>query len=59
MWLSQRKESDVYDRVSLAQLRREYTSDTEKAFLENLIASSQEGVPHPQAPDDPEMRLYR
>ena len=46
--------------VPLSTLRRQYTTDAEKKFLEDKIIKVQNGRNHPQDPlgEDPEMKLY-
>ena len=44
--------------VALCNLRKEYSSDAGKKFLEEKVIGQQEGRPHPQDPMNPEMRLY-
>ena len=43
--------------VPLSTLRKEYTSPEEKRFLHKVI-TEQAGRPHPQSPEDQEMRLF-
>ena len=53
-----RDEDHNWAEVALCNLRKEYSSDAGKKFLEDKIVGQQEGRPHPQDPMNPEMRLY-
>ena len=53
-----RDEDSNWAEVALCNLRKEYSSDAGKKFLEDKIVGEQEGRPHPQDPNNPEMRLY-
>lgn len=53
-----RDEDTNWAEVALCNLRKEYSSEAGKKFLEDKIVCQQEGRPHPQDPSNPEMRLY-
>ncbi|CAE7552891.1 unnamed protein product [Symbiodinium necroappetens] len=57
--LAERKTSDVYVELPLEELRRTYTTEAQKKFLEGTILQKQQVCPHPQDPGNAEMRLYR
>ena len=52
-----KEESDNWAELPLCQLRKIYTTETEKKFLQKIV-DEQEGTPHPQDPKNPEMRRY-
>eukprot|EP00435_Cladocopium_sp_Y103_P032410 s4719_g8.t1 len=57
---SQRDDTSQWSELPLCELRKQFTSDAEKRFLETGIVGKQTGRRHPQDHDDtnPELRLY-
>ena len=52
-----REENENWVELLLCQLRKIYTTEEEKKFLDKIV-NEQTGVPHPQDPKNPEMRRY-
>ncbi|CAE7822071.1 unnamed protein product, partial [Symbiodinium sp. CCMP2456] len=44
--------------LPLSELRKLYTGEVGKKFLEEQVVAKQRGVPHPQDTKNPEMRIY-
>jgi len=55
--LARKEDESQWTERPLCQLRKTFTSEAEKRFLEKII-SEQKGRAHPQAPLDEEMKLY-
>ena len=55
---NQHDESSQWAELPLSTLRKTYTSPEEKKFLMEQVVGKQSGTPHPQDPENPEMRLY-
>lgn len=55
---SQHDESSQWAELPLATLRKSFTTPEEKKFLMEQVVGKQHGTPHPQDPQNPEMRLY-
>ena len=54
---ARRQDTSSWIEVPLSELRKTHTSEPEKRLLGKIL-QQQQGRPHPQAPDDPDMRLY-
>ena len=55
---SQHDESSQWAELPLATLKKSYSTPEEKKFLMEQVVGKQSGTPHPQDPENPEMRLY-
>lgn len=56
--LARQEDTSSWVEKPLSALRKLYTSDEEKRFLEQKVVAVQRGRPHPQDPSNPELRLY-
>ena len=56
--LARQEDTSSWVEKPLSALRKLFTSDEEKRFLENKVVAVQRGRPHPQDPSNPELRLY-
>ena len=56
--LAEHQDAACWIELPLEQLKKTYSSPAEQAFLQNSIVAKQPGRPHPQAPEDENMRLY-
>jgi hypothetical protein len=56
--LAEREDSENWQELPLETLRKQYTTEAEKAFLQKHVIDKQPGRAHPQAPGDENMRLY-
>ena len=54
---ARRQDTSSWIEVPPPELRKTHTSEAEKRLLEKIL-QQQKGRPHPQPPDDEEMRLY-
>ena len=56
--LARQEDTSSWVEKPLSSLRKLFTSEGEKRFLEQKVVAVQRGRPHPQDPSNPELRLY-
>lgn len=56
--LARQEDTSSWVEKPLSALRKLFTSDEEKRFLEQKVVAVQRGRPHPQDPSNSELRLY-
>ena len=56
--LEEQKDQSSWVELPLETLRKQFTSDAEKTFLQKSVIDKQTGRDHPQDPTNPDMRLY-
>ena len=56
--MEEHTDSSCWKELPLEDLRKEYSTPAQRAFLENSVVGKQTGRDHPQDPTNPDMRLY-
>ena len=56
--LAEQQDASCWAELPLSALKKLYTTEAEKLFLEESIVKKQTGRAHPQAPENPDMTLY-